>query len=83
MKAVIVNSSELKKGCWLPIRFAVSGRCKRLDGKSKRPSDCPSDCKAIIAEVQYLRQKQEETVVECYDLVAKISRRIAEYAIND
>ena len=71
-KAAIVTSKELGTNCWLPIRFIEGSRCQRV-------MECTypekKTCKAVYAEIAYLRKTKEEA--EAY-FHTKINKLLAE-----
>ena len=72
MKTAIVSSKELGANCWLTQRFIEGSRCSRVM-RCKYPEK--RNCKAVDAEIAYLRQKRQEAVKQIH---TKISKLIAE-----
>lgn len=71
-KSAIVTSKELGFNCWLPKRFIEGSRCDRV-------MECTypekKACKAVDAEIAYIRQTGAEAEVRLH---AKINKLLAD-----
>ena len=71
-KAAIVTLKEMGLNCWLPKRFIEGSRCDRV-------MECTypekKACKAVDAEIAYIRKAKEETEARSR---AKINKLLAD-----
>ena len=72
VKVASVTLKELGTNCWLPIRFIEGSRCQRI-------MECTylekKTCKAVYAEIAYLRKTKEEAEAHFH---TKINKLLAE-----
>ncbi len=68
-KTAIVSSKELGTNCWLAGRFIEGTRCERV-------MECTypekKTCKAVDAEIAYLRQQRREAEDRFHEKVSKL-----------
>jgi len=71
-KSAIVTLKEMGFNCWLPKRFIEGSRCDRV-------MECTypekKTCKAVNAEIAYIRQTRAEAEVRFH---AKINKLLAD-----
>jgi len=69
MKHAIISSKDLGKNCWLACRFTDGSRCQRVM-HCRYPEK--KTCRAVIAEIDYLRNESKRLVSDINNKIDKL-----------